>query len=197
MLCGCAASRPSLRAIDTEDAKVIMQTDGRLLVHDELIALDELHTVIEDSSTEPNELIVVQLPHTKDYNERRQWMRAISREMTIAHHYKYSFTTPLMAFVETYDKQTGTTQVFVSGQEVQRLESVEEKEAEVRRLEADDAAYEEGTYVSSATQKPIEEFKGRFNTTEKEPQKATVTKSTSKPTRTTKPAQRRAVRRNR
>lgn len=161
LLCGCAAGR-SLHSADTDDAKIIVAEDGTILVHGEAVPLRELHEVIADSSTEPDELIVVQLPKPSSDETMKRLMRAISREMTFARHYKYSFSTPPQAYTQTFDKRTGTTEVFVDGREVQRLETVAEKEAEIRRMQTEEAAYQRGTYVSeAATQKPVAVFKGR------------------------------------
>ena len=167
VLCGCAAG-PSLRSIDTEDAKIIVTEQGEILVHGEPVPLRELHTVIQNSSTESDELIIVQLPGGSETQEMQRLMRAISREMTFARHYKYSFSTPPKAYTETFDKHTGTTEVFVSGQAVQRLDDVAEKEAEVRRLEADNKAYQQGVYVSDAAQRPVSVFKGRSDANQKQ-----------------------------
>ncbi|MBQ9694690.1 MAG: hypothetical protein IJV69_08040 [Kiritimatiellae bacterium] len=158
--CGCA-SGPSLRSVDTEDAKIVVTEQGQILVHGEPVPLRDLHMVIADSDTESDDLIIVQLPGGSESEEMQRLMRAISREMTFARHYKYSFSTPPKAYTETFDKQTGTTEVFVSGQAVRRLENVAEKEAEVRRMQAEEAAYQQGTYVSDASQKPVSVFKGR------------------------------------
>lgn len=166
-LCGCAAG-PSLRAVDTEDAKIIVTEQGDILVHGEPVPLGQLHNVIQDSATEPNELIIVQLPGGSETQEMQRLMRAISREMTFARHYKYSFSTPPKAYTETFDKHTGTTEVFVAGKAVQRLDDVAEKEAEVRRLEADNAAYQQGVYVSDAAQRPVSVFKGRSDANQKQ-----------------------------
>lgn len=161
---GCAAG-PSLRSADTDDAKIIVTEQGQILVHGEPVKLHDLHEIIADSSTESNELIVVQLPKSSKDEGMQRLMRAISREMTFARHYKYSFSTPPQAYAETYDKQTGTTTVLVAGQEVKRLETIAEKEAEVMRMEEENAAYVNGTYVSeAANQKPIEVYKGRKET---------------------------------
>lgn len=167
LLCGCA-SVPSLRSIDTNDAKIVVTERGDILVHGQQVPLYELHEVIEDSDTEPDELIIVQLQADPNAPGMNQLMRAISREMTFAKHYKYSFSTPLKAYTQTFDKQTGTTEVFVSGREVQRLETVAEKEAEIQRMKADAEAYEKGNYVSNAEQKPVAVFKGRSEENKKQ-----------------------------
>ena len=168
ILCGCAAG-PSLHAADTSDAKIIVTERGDILVHGEPVPLRELHEIIADSSTEPNELIVVQLQADPDAPGMQQLMRAISREMTFARHYKYSFSTPLKAYTQTFDKHTGTTEVFVNGSEVQRLETVAEKEAEVQRMKSEAEAYERGSYVSEAAeQKPVSVFKGRSDESQKQ-----------------------------
>jgi hypothetical protein len=168
LLCGCAAG-PSLRSIDTNDAKIIVTEQGDILVHGEKVPLYDLHEVIEDSDTEPDELIIVQLQADPSAPGMQNLMRAISREMTFAKHYKYSFSTPLKAYTQTFDKQTGKTEVYVSGREVQRLETIADKEAEVRRMQAEADAYERGSYVSDAAkQKPVETFKGRSDKSKKQ-----------------------------
>ncbi len=168
LLCGCAAG-PSLRAVDTEDAKIVITERGDILVHGEVVPLRELHTVIEKSSTEPDELIIVQLQADPSAPGMQQLMRAVSREMTFAKHYKYSFSTPLKAYTQTFDKHTGTTEVHVAGREVHRLESIADKEAEVQRMKADAEAYESGNYVSEAAeQKPVAVFKGRSEESKKQ-----------------------------
>ncbi len=168
LFCGCAAG-PSLRSIDTNDAKIVITERGDILVHGEVVPLYKLHEVIEDSNTEPEDLIIVQLKADPDAPGMQQLLRAVSREMTFAKHYKYSFSTPLKAYTQTFDKRTGTTEVFVDGKDVRRLETIEEKEAEVNRMRLESEAYERGSYVSDAAeQKPVAVIKGRTEASQKQ-----------------------------
>lgn len=147
-VCGCASS-PSLRALNVAEAKIVVRTDGTVLVLGQPVPIDTLHEVVENSDTEGDELILVKLLGDPDSKEMKSMQRIISREMAFAKHYKFTFISVPQATVQTTDPLTGKVSVQVSDQDVNVL-SGSEIHAEADRIAAEQRAYADGSYVSPA-----------------------------------------------
>ncbi len=154
LFAGCAAG-PSLRALNPNEAKIDVYPTGEIRVFGEPIALDELSTIVANSSTEPSDTVLIRLHDDPDSPAMQQMRSIVTDQMIRANHYKYRFFSTPRASVTTYDRHTKKAETFVSEQPVEALSGAE-LEAEVKKIEAEREAYQDGTYVSEAAgRKPV------------------------------------------
>lgn len=151
-LCGCAAG-PSLKAVSPKEAKIVVEKDGTVLVRGEPVATDRLGELLQDSETRPGDMVFIRLKGDPDSGIMRQAQREIAAQFFQVKHMKFTFVSPVYATVSTTDRQSGKTDVQVSGVEVKVLRG-QEIEEEARKMANDAEAYRQGTYVSPAARKP-------------------------------------------
>lgn len=151
---GCVTG-DSLRALNPDEAKIDLYPDGHLFVRGEPVAWGDLADVIRDSSTRPEDTILVRYHGDVDEPGFATLRNLLTDQMFQAEHLKFRiFTTP-QASVSTYDPRTGKTETFVDGAEVRRYSGAELREA-AEAAAAEKAAIADGTYVSPAVRyKPV------------------------------------------
>ena len=137
VLCGCTG--PTLRALNSREAKIDVYPSGEVRVYGEPIALRDLESTVRRSSTRPQDTILIRLHGDPEGPELSQLRRLVTDQMLRANHYKFNFfSTPLATVVAVGEL------------------SAERAVADVQRLIDETEAYREGTYVSPAVQaKPV------------------------------------------
>lgn len=152
-IAGCTG--PTLRALNPREAKIDVYPSGEVRVYGEPIALRELEGKVRNSSTRPQDTILIRLHGDPESAELTQMRRLITDQMIRANHYKFNFFSTPLATVQTYDPVTKRTETFAEDV-VMGESSTERAVADVERLIAETEAYREGTYVSEAVQaKPV------------------------------------------
>ncbi len=147
-LVGCAAG-PSLRALNPAEAKIDVYPTGEVRVFGEPVPIAELKDIVRSSDTEPSDTVLIRLhgdPESPEFTELRRYL---TDQMIRGGHYKFRFFSTPQASVATIDPSTGKTETYVSGLPVTIL-SGEAMHAEINRMEAEQKAYEDGSYVSDA-----------------------------------------------
>ncbi len=148
LMAGCAAG-PSLRALNPNEAKIDVYPTGVVKILGEPVALAEISTVVRESATEPSDTILIRLHDDPDSPAMQEMRKIVTDLMIRANHYKYRFFSTPRASVTTYDRQTKKAETFVSDQPVEVLSGAE-IQSEIQKIQAERAAYENGTYVSDA-----------------------------------------------
>ncbi len=153
VLCGCTG--PTLRALNSREAKIDVYPSGEVRVYGEPIALRDLESTVRRSSTRPQDTILIRLHGDPEGPELSQMRRLVTDQMLRANHYKFNFISTPLATVQIYDPATKRTETFADDVAVGEL-STEHAVADVQRLIDETEAYREGTYVSPAVQaKPV------------------------------------------
>lgn len=151
--CGCTG--PTLRALNSREAKIDVYPSGEVRVYGEPIALRDLESTVRRSSTRPQDTILIRLHGDPEGPELSQMRRLVTDQMLRANHYKFNFISTPLATVQIYDPATKRTETFADDVAVGEL-STERAVADVQRLIDETEAYREGTYVSPAVQaKPV------------------------------------------
>lgn len=145
---GCAAG-PSLKAAGPQEAKIIVEKDGTVLVRGKPVATEDLGELLKDSETKPGDMVFIRLMGDPDSGAMLRAQREISAQFFQVKHMKFAFISPVYATVTTTDKQSGKTDVQLSDVELKVLKGAEIEE-EARRMAEDYDAYKQGTYVSPA-----------------------------------------------
>lgn len=148
LLCA-ACTGPSLRALSPDEAKIDVYPSGEIRVCGEKTPLKDLARVVRRSNTRPEDPIFIRLHGNADSPELLRLRKQISRQMVQAEHYKFNFFSTPHATVTTTDPRTGRSQTFISEQALPILKG-DDAVRDVERLQAERAAYAEGTYVSTA-----------------------------------------------
>jgi len=148
LLCA-ACTGPSLRALSPDEAKIDVYPSGEILVCGEKTPLKDLARVVRHSTTRAQDPIFIRLHGNADSPEMLRLRKQISRQMVQAEHYKFNFFSTPHATVTTTDPRTGQSQTFISEQALPILKG-DDAVRDVERLQAERAAYAEGTYVSTA-----------------------------------------------
>ncbi len=156
---GCA-SGPNLRALNAREAKIDVYPTGEVRVLGEPIKMGELSELVKNSSTQPQDTVLIRLHGDPDSPEFVTLRRYVTDQMIRAGHYKFRFFSTPQASVSTYDPRTGKTQTAVSEQPI-KIYSGNEIAAEAERFAAERQAYFEGTYVSDAVGRQSITTKGR------------------------------------
>lgn len=161
LLLAACVSGPNLRALNPDEAKIDVYADGTVHVLGEPIAMGDLSGIVEHSSTEAADTILIRLHGDPDSPEFVELRKYVTDQMIRAGHYKFRFFSTPQASITTYDPRTGKAETSVSGLPVRQL-SGREIEAEAQRMSADSDAYSAGTYVSeAANRKPSQISQGR------------------------------------
>ncbi len=148
LLIGCA-SHPPISATHPREAKVVVEEDGSVWVNGAPINITDFADIIRAADTKPTDMIFVLFKADPESPRMRTIQQILTSQFIQAQHVKFFFLSELQATVITTDKRTGKKETQVAEQEIRVLKG-EEIEAEVRRMEADKKAYEEGSYVSPA-----------------------------------------------
>lgn len=160
LLAGCGGSGPNLRALNAREAKIEVFPTGEVRVLGERIEMGELSEVVKNSSTQPQDTVLIKLHGDPDSPEFVTLRKYVTDQMFRAGHYKFRFFSTPQASVSTYDPRTGKTQTTVSDMPV-KIYSGSELHAEADRLEAETKAYKAGTYVSNAAGRKAVVTQGR------------------------------------
>ena len=160
LLAGCGGSGPNLRALNAREAKIEVFPTGEVRVLGERIEMGELSEVVKNSSTQPQDTVLIKLHGDPDSPEFVTLRKYVTDQMFRAGHYKFRFFSTPQASVSTYDPRTGKTQTTVSDKPV-KIYSGSELHAEADRLAAEREAYKAGTYVSNAIGRRSVVTKGR------------------------------------
>ncbi len=165
VLTGCVTG-PSLKALNPNEAKIDVYPTGEVRILGERVELKDIHTVVANSATGPEDPILIRLHGDVDSPEMQLLCKVLTDQMIRAEHYKYQFFSTPKATVTTTDPLTGKTEVFVSNQPVEILRG-EDAQKNFKQLLKETEAYRDGTYVSDAagrkpvetTDKPLDELK--------------------------------------
>ena len=160
LLAGCGGSGPNLRALNAREAKIEVFPTGEVRVLGERIEMGELSEVVKNSSTQPQDTVLIKLHGDPDSPEFVTLRKYVTDQMFRAGHYKFRFFSTPQASVSTYDPRTGKTQTTVSDKPV-KIYSGSELHAEADRLAAEREAYKAGTYVSDAAGRKAVVTQGR------------------------------------
>lgn len=160
LLAGCGGSGPNLRALNAREAKIEVFPTGEVRVLGERIEMGELSEVVKNSSTQPQDTVLIKLHGDPDSPEFVTLRKYVTDQMFRAGHYKFRFFSTPQASVSTYDPRTGKTQTTVSDMPV-KIYSGSELHAEADRLAAEREAYKAGTYVSDAAGRKAVVTQGR------------------------------------
>lgn len=160
LLAGCGGSGPNLRALNAREAKIEVFPTGEVRVLGERIEMGELSEVVKNSSTQPQDTVLIKLHGDPDSPEFVTLRKYVTDQMFRAGHYKFRFFSTPQASVSTYDPRTGKTQTTVSDMPV-KIYSGSELHAEADRLAAETKAYKAGTYVSNAAGRKAVVTQGR------------------------------------
>ena len=160
LLAGCGGSGPNLRALNAREAKIEVFPTGEVRVLGERIEMGELSEVVKNSSTQPQDTVLIKLHGDPDSPEFVTLRKYVTDQMFRAGHYKFRFFSTPQASVSTYDPRTGKTQTTVSDMPV-KIYSGSELHAEADRLKDETKAYKAGTYVSNAAGRKAVVTQGR------------------------------------
>ena len=160
LLAGCGGSGPNLRALNAREAKIEVFPTGEVRVLGERIEMGELSEVVKNSSTQPQDTVLIKLHGDPDSPEFVTLRKYVTDQMFRAGHLKFRFFSTPQASVSTYDPRTGKTQTTVSDMPV-KIYSGSELHAEADRLAAEREAYKAGTYVSDAAGRKAVVTQGR------------------------------------
>ena len=160
LLAGCGGSGPNLRALNAREAKIEVFPTGEVRVLGERIEMGELSEVVKNSSTQPQDTVLIKLHGDPDSPEFVTLRKYVTDQMFRAGHYKFRFFSTPQASVSTPDPRTGKTQPTVSDMPV-TIYSGSELHAEADRREAETKAYKAGTYVSNAAGRKAVVTQGR------------------------------------
>lgn len=160
LLAGCGGSGPNLRALNAREAKIEVFPTGEVRVLGERIEMGELSEIVKNSSTQPQDTVLIKLHGDPDSPEFVTLRKYVTDQMFRAGHYKFRFFSTPQASVSTYDPRTGKTQTTVSDMPV-KIYSGSELHAEADRLAAEREAYKAGTYVSDAAGRKAVVTQGR------------------------------------
>ena len=135
LLLAACVSGPNLRALNPDEAKIDVYADGTVHVLGEPIAMGDLSGIVEHSSTEAADTILIRLHGDPDSPEFVELRKYVTDQMIRAGHYKFRFFSTPQASITTYDPRTGKAETSVSGLPVRQL-SGREIEAEAQRMSA-------------------------------------------------------------
>lgn len=160
LLCGCA-SIPSLRAINSREAKIDVFPSGEIHVLGEAIAPKDLGKIVKQSDTKETDVILIRLHDDPDSPAMLAMRKLVAKQMILSGHSRYQFVTMPHASVTTYDKQTGRAETYTDPNPTKLLTGKDIRE-EIEQMEADAKAYKDGSYVSEAAERdPTERSDGR------------------------------------
>lgn len=146
---GCAAPHPSLKALNPKEVKVEVWSNGKMHIHGQEVLIDDLATYIENSTTEPRDPILICLYGDVDSYEMQMIRHRINDQMVRCKHFKYMYFSAPQASVSTLDAKTGTYTTYRQAGFVEASSGLEMHE-DIYRFEAEQKAYQSGTYVSDA-----------------------------------------------
>ena len=149
-LVGGCASGPNLRALNAREAKIDVYPTGEVRVLGESIKMGELSELVKNSSTQPQDTVLIRLHGDPDSPEFVTLRRYVTDQMIRAGHYKFRFFSTPQASVSTYNLLTGKTSTAVLDNSFKVHYSGSEIALEADRLAAERKAYLDGTYVSDA-----------------------------------------------
>lgn len=152
LLCGCAASTPSLRATAGRDAKIDVYPTGEIHVLGEPVAPRNLGKIVRDSETKEKDVVLIRLHGDPESPEMLAMRKLVAKQMILSGHARYQFVTVPHASVTTYDKQTGRAETYTDPNPAKLLTGSDIRK-EVEQMEADAKAYQDGTYVSDAAER--------------------------------------------
>ena len=160
-LVGGCASGPNLRALNAREAKIDVYPTGEVRVLGEPIKMGELSELVKNSSTQPQDTVLIRLHGDPDSPEFVTLRRYVTDQMIRAGHYKFRFFSTPQASLSTYNRLTGETSTDVLDPSIKIQFSGAELHAEADRLAAEREAYANGTYVSDAIGRRTVVTKGR------------------------------------
>lgn len=160
-LVGGCASGPNLRALNAREAKIDVYPTGEVRVLGEPIKMGELSELVKNSSTQPQDTVLIRLHGDPDSPEFVTLRRYVTDQMIRAGHYKFRFFSTPQASVSTYNLLTGKTSTAVLDNSFKVHYSGSEIALEADRLAAERKAYLDGTYVSDAIGRQSITTKGR------------------------------------
>ena len=149
-LVGGCASGPSLRALNAREAKIDVYPNGEVRVFGEPIEMGELSEVVKNSSTQPQDTVLIRLHGDPDSPEFVTLRKYVTDQMFRGGHLKFRFFSTPQASVSTYNLLTGKTSTAVLDNSFKVHYSGSEIASEADRLAAERKAYLDGTYVSDA-----------------------------------------------
>lgn len=161
LLAGCGGSGPNLRALNAREAKIEVFPTGEVRVLGERIEMGELSEVVKNSSTQPQDTVLIKLHGDPDSPEFVTLRKYVTDQMFRAGHYKFRFFSTPQASLSTYNRLTGETSTDVLDPSIKIQFSGAELHAEADRLAAEREAYANGTYVSDAIGRRTVVTKGR------------------------------------
>ncbi len=146
---GCASAHPSLKALNPKEAKVEVWPNGEMRIHGEIVPIDQLSSYIEASTTKPQDPILICLNGDVDSYEMQMIRHRINDQMVRCKHFKYMYFSAPQASVSTLDPKTGTYTTYHQ-EGFADVSSGLEMHEDIYRFEAEQHAYQSGTYVSNA-----------------------------------------------
>ncbi len=149
-LVGGCASGPSLRALNAREAKIDVYPNGEVRVFGEPIEMGELSGIVKNSSTQPQDTVLIRLHGDPDSPEFVTLRKYVTDQMFRGGHLKFRFFSTPQASVSTYNLLTGKTSTAVLDNSFKVHYSGSEIASEADRLAAERKAYLDGTYVSDA-----------------------------------------------
>ncbi len=149
-LVGGCASGPSLRALNAREAKIDVYPNGEVRVFGEPIEMGELSGIVKNSSTQPQDTVLIRLHGDPDSPEFVTLRKYVTDQMFRGGHLKFRFFSTPQASVSTYNLLTGKTSTAVLDNSFKVHYSGNEIASEADRLAAERKAYLDGTYVSDA-----------------------------------------------
>ncbi len=161
LLAGCAGSGPNLRALNPREAKIDVYPNGEVRVFGEPIEMGELSEVVKNSSTQPQDTVLIRLHGDPDSPEFVTLRKYVTDQMFRGGHLKFRFFSTPQASFSTYNRLTGETSTDVLDPSIKIQFSGAELHAEADRLAAEREAYAKGTYVSDAIGRRTVVTKGR------------------------------------
>lgn len=161
LLAGCGGSGPNLRALNAREAKIEVFPTGEVRVLGERIEMGELSEVVKNSSTQPQDTVLIKLHGDPDSPEFVTLRKYVTDQMFRAGHLKFRFFSTPQASLSTYNRLTGETSTDVLDPSIKIQFSGAELHAEADRLAAEREAYANGTYVSDAIGRRTVVTKGR------------------------------------
>ena len=161
LLAGCGGSGPNLRALNAREAKIDVYPNGEVRVFGEPIEMGELSEVVKNSSTQPQDTVLIKLHGDPDSPEFVTLRKYVTDQMFRGGHLKFRFFSTPQASLSTYNRLTGETSTDVLDPSIKIQFSGAELHAEADRLAAEREAYANGTYVSNAIGRRTVVTKGR------------------------------------
>lgn len=156
LLLAACVSGPNLRALNPDETKIDVYADGTVHVLGEPVAMGDLSGIVEHSSTEAADTILIRLHGDPDSPEFVELRKYVTDQMIRAGHYKFRFFSTPQATLSTYDPVNGRAEVVVKGLEVRRYTGKEGLAEAAQEAAAEQAAIANGTYVSPAIHyKPV------------------------------------------